>query len=482
MGIIFSIISGCACALGLYPIFISHIVWCGLVPLFFSLHTCSRKAAAGYGFLAGLAFYALALVWVRHVTFLGYIAVCVYLALYWLVFGVGARNLLRKPFSFISVPALWVVLEWAKENVWCGLSWADLGYSQYAHTYFVQAADIFGVKWYSFLIVAVNLVVCSIVLGKQKKCSLKASWYHAAIIALLLVASAVYSVCRLRGLKTESSVSLACVQPNIAEEEKWQDAPVETLVARLRGLSAQAHADSLVIFPEACWPQTITDGRMHALADFVRDLHRPVLMGGVRLTDAGFSNTALHFRLDGHLYGVYRKMKLVPFGEYVPLRRIFSFIPVLNELGDMQKGTDFTIFEHAGKRFGVLICFEDTPPVFAAHAARKTDFLVAITNDEWFRGEPEASQHFGIMVMRAIENRISIARCANTGISGYAEYTGRYRKFSTDHHMIFTQGVWNFTMPLNAAAARSFYARYPDVLVWLCFCLVGIAGMRKPMQ
>ncbi len=86
---------------------------------------------------------------------------------------------------------------------------------------------------------------------------------------------------------------------------------------------------------------------------------------------------------------------------------------------------------------------------FVSQFCEGRDFLVNITNDGWFYGQPQASQHIGIMVLRAIENRISIARCANTGISGYVDYVGRLRILRISGREVMTEGVGTFTMPLN---------------------------------
>jgi apolipoprotein N-acyltransferase len=125
----------------------------------------------------------------------------------------------------------------------------------------------------------------------------------------------------------------------------------------------------------------------------------------------------------------------------------------------------------------VLICFEDIFPLFSANYAKKAQFLLSITNDAWFGGEPEAGQHLGIMVFRAIENRISIARCANTGISGWVSYRGETHTLKSGGEEISTDGVLNFNLPLNEK--RSLYNKWKDIFVLFCILVFAIPLIRR---
>ena len=167
---------------------------------------------------------------------------------------------------------------------------------------------------------------------------------------------------------------------------------------------------------------------------------------------------------------IYRKIKLVPFGEYVPLRRYLTFINVINMIGDISAGKDITVFPYKGKKFSVLICFEDIFPLHVMRYSRGKDFLVNITNDAWFRGEPQASQHLAIMTFRAIENRISIIRSANTGISGWVSFEGDIHSFKTEGKKISISGSGTFIVSLNRL--RSFYNRYGEFFPALCFVFI----------
>ena len=143
-----------------------------------------------------------------------------------------------------------------------------------------------------------------------------------------------------------------------------------------------------------------------------------------------------------------------------------KFINVVNAIGDMSGGDEYTIFSYRGRDFPVLICFEDIFPVFVSRFAQKSDFVVNITNDAWFGGEPEASQHFGIMALRAVENRVSIVRCANTGISGLVSFKGNIETLRSEGREVLVPGVKTFSVGIHKD--RSFYSRYGELFPFFC--------------
>jgi apolipoprotein N-acyltransferase len=195
------------------------------------------------------------------------------------------------------------------------------------------------------------------------------------------------------------------------------------------------------------------------------------LLGMVQ-ADEGFFNRVTMFGANGERAGIYNKIKLVPFGEYVPFSKIFSSIPALNGISDLQAGKEIKIFSYDHKNFGTLICFEDTFSDLCRQFAYASDFLVNVTNDAWFKGEPEASQHLGIMAMRAIENRISFVRCANSGISGTVSFRGEIAKLKQGRKETFFSGAGSFDVPLNSQ--RSIFNRIGDIFSLLCAIGVGI--------
>ena len=446
--------------------FCAFLVWFSLLPFLYTLNKNNSRQVLFSGLIFGFAYYLTAIFWIGNVTKLGLVLLMCYLCLYTIIFSQAARYFLRKNFAIITIPALWVLLEFIKENIWCGFGWANLGYSQYKNLYFIQTADLFGVKLISFFIVMVNVLLLELLL--KRKFLLR----KIIFVALILSASLSYSFLRLGNLKENYSVNLSLIQPNIPQELKWEESSQGDIIEKLENLILKTEKNSLVIFPEAAWPLMLCDLNVSILDDFVKNSERDVLIGAITSEKGNFYNTALLFEKNGSLQGIYRKMRLVPFGEYVPLRNFLNFVSVINSIGDTSRGSELKVFSYENKKFCVLICFEDIFPLFVADFSKKADFLVNITNDAWFSGEPEASQHLGIMVFRAIENRISIARCANTGISGWVSYRGDIHSLKSENEEVFVDGALSFNLPLNEK--RSLYNKWKDIFVLLCVLLLAL--------
>ncbi|MGH9391592.1 MAG: apolipoprotein N-acyltransferase, partial [Vicinamibacteria bacterium] len=166
----------------------------------------------------------------------------------------------------------------------------------------------------------------------------------------------------------------------------------------------------------------------------------------------------------------------VPFGEYVPLRR---FLPFLQKVASGMSAEDFSAGETAtllpsrGGRIGALICYESIfPELVRKFAAADADLLVNITNDAWFGATSAPVQHLSMAVFRAVENRMGIARSANTGISGAIAPTGEIVRETE----IFKQEALSVT--IIPRLGKTFYAKRGDVFSWIAV-LVAAAALAQ---
>lgn len=460
-----SIISGLFTGLSFDFSGFSFFVWFSLVPFLKVVSSSNLRKGIFYSFCFSFVYSLVSIFWVGKVTMLGLFLLLVYLSFYTILFFIIGRYFIKKPLAILTIPALWVLVEFLKENIWCGFGWLNLGYSQYRNLYLIQPADLFGVKFISFVIVAVNVLLWEII--SRRALLLR----KAAFVAFIVFASLGYSIFSLNNLKSQDTIPLAIVQPNVAEEIRLEESSHPDIIEKLTVLSQKTGKDSLVIFPEAAWPPTVCEANFSQLSDFAKNIKRNILIGAVILENGNFYNTAMSFSNSAKLQAIYRKVRIVPFGEYVPLRKVFSFISAINAIGDMSRGTEQTVFSFNNKKFSVPICFEDVFPLFSVSLAKRSDFLVNITNDAWFGGQPQASQHLAIMALRAIENRISIARSANTGISGWVSYRGDIHSLKSENEEIFVDGVLNFNLPLNGK--RSLYNKWGEVFIAICFLLMA---------
>jgi apolipoprotein N-acyltransferase len=174
----------------------------------------------------------------------------------------------------------------------------------------------------------------------------------------------------------------------------------------------------------------------------------------------------------------YDKIHLVPYGEYVPLGEILPLGSLGEGIGNFKSGKAIFNFSLPQGQFGVLICFEIIFPDLCRRFVKKgANFLVTITNDAWFKRTSAPYQHFSMATFRAVENRVFIARAANTGISGFIDPKGKIVRRGE----IFTEEAMNGTIRLPKK--KTFYTLYGDVFAWFCsafsLLLLGYAFVQK---
>lgn len=491
--IILSALGGILTGLSFNSPYLSFLVWFSLVPFIYVLAKSSIKTGILSSIIFTLCYYGVAIFWIAQVTKLGLIFLLFYLSLYYVFFFLLGRYFLNRPLRIFTLPCLWVIVEFLKENIWVGFGWANLAYSQFRNFYLIQITDLGGAKFISFLIVMVNVLIWEAIYLRQNNRN-SFSWRpilrKGIFVFFIFLACFSYSFYRLNTFSSASTLGnsgaqakedsnfleVAVIQPNIPQELKWNAAASSLIVDKLNVLGKATKEDTLLIFPEAAWPYVVDKENFPQLVKFMKDIKRDGIMGAVIEEGGKFYNAALFFTVDAgqiRFQNSYRKIKLVPFGEYIPWRKLLSFIKVINSLGDMSRGGEFVNFLFKNKYFSVLICFEDVFPSHVARFAINNDFLINITNDAWFGGEPEVSQHLGIMTLRAVENRISIVRSANTGISGWVSFKGEIVKFTRDKKEVFFPGVKNFNISLNKT--RSFYTNYGELFP--IFCAIFLLGV-----
>jgi len=223
------------------------------------------------------------------------------------------------------------------------------------------------------------------------------------------------------------------------------------------------------------------------LEEFVKQGGVPILFGSPTYEVRGrgsviLRNSAFLVRSDGEIDAEYDKFHLVPFGEYVPLKDVLFFVKkMVQAIGDFASGTEFTVMKVPvrgadGKSVTIstVICYEIIfPDLVRRFVDRGASVITTITNDAWFGKTSAPYQHFTMAVFRAVENRVPVARAANTGISGFIDAKGRILSASP----IFTEAYLSQT--LTPGSKKTFYTRYGDVFSYLC-CLVGILVLVKP--
>jgi apolipoprotein N-acyltransferase len=239
------------------------------------------------------------------------------------------------------------------------------------------------------------------------------------------------------------------------------------------GRRVAAERPALIVWPETAVPFILRrePELSPRVGRYVAETGVPMLIGSPDAgADGRLYNTAFLVGTDGGILGRYDKRHLVPFGEYVPLQRVFFFLDKLvTGIGDFGRGRKATVFGGAGPAFSVMICYEVIFPAEVREFVRAgATYLVNITNDAWFGRSGAPTQHLAMAVMRAVENGSYLVRAANTGISAIIAPTGEILARTE----IFTEAA--FVGTIHARQTETPYTQYGDVLAWVCLvCSMG---------
>ena len=483
------------------------LAWGALVPLLLCLYEKKPKQAFIAGFLFGLPYFFGTLYWVYHsvyhyggipfvISMLIVLLFCCCLSIYTGIFSVLFSFSIQKTRlpALLIAPVFWVVTEFLRSYAATGFPWSSLGYTQYRFLSVIQFADITGIYGISFLIVAVNGVLADTVLIRRRLKDMPLfPLSHTVIgIVLLCIITAVvfiYGNWRLGQNRPGHTVRASIIQGNIEQDKKWEPEYQQTVIDIYRKLSLQAvsSSPSLIIWPETSVPFFFGSEQKYTgqLLEFQQGLNAYLLFGSVLIKDNSkdnvlLSNSAVLLDKDGMVSAVYDKIHLVPFGEYIPLKKLLFFLDKLVVgIGDYVQGDQYIRAETPFGGFASIICYEVIfPGLVRKFYTRGGDFIVNLTNDAWFGNTKGPYQHFNMSVFRAIENRKPLIRAANTGISGFIDSNGRILVTT----QLFKETV--LTGDITTDSTRSFYTKYGDIFSYLCIVfsillLTDLAGKYR---
>jgi apolipoprotein N-acyltransferase len=376
--------------------------------------------------------------------------------------------------ALLLAPAAWVAVEILRAHTVYRFSWCLLGYTQAANLPFIQIASTTAVYGVSFLVASSSAVLAYVAVEKQAARRARAL----AGLAALLAAVGIHGAWALGSLPPESGrMRVGLVQGNVPQDEKWDTGGALEHVARHARLTRQAAEQGarLVVWPESAlpfyfdWTPEVASGLRELAREtgvyllFGNDDYeggsgedRRVFVGAKMLTPAG--ELALR----------YRKMRLVPFGEYVPMRPVLTLggrfaAKLVKEVADFTPGSSYAVGEADGHGVAAFICYEaifpDLVREFAAHGA---GLLVNVTNDAWYGWTSAPYQHFAMARFRAVETGRYLVRAANTGITAVVDPRGRVLA-RTD---LFEAAVVVRDVPV--VRESTFYTRHGDVFAWAC--------------
>lgn len=504
------------------------LAWFALTPLiaavWFSGTNSRRRWLRNIllGYVAGLVFFTTVFIWLgslgslfdnlflRGLPFL----LSLYLGLHWSFWAWFAGFIAPRTFvsswrnlatAFLGASA-WVTHEWLRGWLFGGFGWNGLGISQHAHWLLIQICEFTGIAGLSFIIVFANIIAVTMPFRLFKETTTRQMRPHwdlnltvLAIFGLLL-----FGWNSVHQERRRTPVRVAAVQPNIAQKVKFDPASGAQIFSQLSRLSqplVQATPPPQLLI----WPESATPGPMLAdeqtyrfVMDFSASAHVDLLLGSDVLENENAYNAAILVPAKGQDLQIYRKIHLVPFGEYVPLRHSFPLFAAIAGRwvpGDFAVGNEYARFSLTSSdiRIAPLICFEDTIGelarrfVLPSRAGRGADLLVNITNDGWFLRSAGSEQHLANAVFRCVEVRRPMVRAANTGVTCFVNEFGRITQILQDEKgSTFGEGVLVDQVAVPTDGLLTFYTRHGELFAEICAGLTMLtvvallsAGLRR---
>jgi apolipoprotein N-acyltransferase len=495
-------------ALGMPGYDVPGLPFACLVPLLIlSTTSANGRQAARRGLFAGTLANLLLVYWIAYTVAvqgrLGWILgglsallVSAYLGVYVSLAAVIAHRL-RKRFGIAGLwwfPAAWVCVEYARAVLFTGFPWLLLGYSLSGHSLLRQAADLAGIHGLGFLLAMVNVCLynagAGLARGEGKKILLPLA--GAASVTFFLLA---YGAAGKGGEVTGSSgktVRVGIAQGGIDQTVKWDPAhQVETLrIYKALTEEAKAKGAEVVVWPETAAPFFYGwESEMSALVDAAAKENRVPIIFGAPWFDPSeggkYYNSVFLLEERGIANGRYDKRHLVPFGEYIPLRRILFFLRKLTAgEEDFSAGKGPALFTVKGEKVGASVCYEAVFPGILRESVRGgARWLVNVTNDAWFGDTVAPRQHLAMARMRSVEYRRPMVRAANSGISAVIDERGEV----VTRMGLFRKGT--LVAEIHPRGGETAYAKTGEIFAVSCTIITfliliipgrGTHGSRNP--
>ena len=480
--------------------------WIALVPLLIALSGWRGHAgrvpgqpplrAFTLGLVTGLAYFVGTIYWTGTVvrTFGGLatpvalfamLLLAAYLALYPALTALIVSRVVNRAGvrGLLLLPAAWVATEFGRGFLFGGFPWVPLGNSQVEMLPVAQLASVLGVYGLSALVAFVNasIVYALLTAGRDRVVAIAAA-------ASVLVGIAGWGTWRIAdGSLTREGTPLrvGLIQGNIAQEDKWNPAEARRIFTTHIAMTRDAvkRGAQFVMWPESSTPFMFEedDAGETAVRDLTREVGVPILFGSDQVDRGGnlvrLFNAAFLVTPSGDTAGVYRKIHLVPFGEYIPLKEWLYFVsPLVERFTDFAPGTSTVLLPVGSHLISTAICYEVVyPSLIRQGIVGGSELLTTITNDGWYGRSSAPYQHFAMASMRAIEGGRYLARAANTGISGVVDPYGRVVRRSA----IFEQV--GLVEEVRLLTARTIYSRIGDAVAYVAMMitLLALVAVRR---
>jgi len=452
--------------------------------------------------------WSLLLGWLHHVTWFGLILLgpfigawvgLWYLAAWWVMPRMIGRQTSVRILAMLGLAGLWVFLEWTRTWALGGFPWLPLSASQWRQVSVLQIAAYTGAYGVSFVLIAMNVGFAAyahrLFFEGLRGFNRRSQEFFAAMFLLIVCLSVHMQETLNRGQYLTPVGRVALVQPNIAQTVKWDASKAPAILDVLTSTTEKAalRRPDLIVWPEAVTPFAVKgDVPVRAWTEgLVGRIGIPLLMGSVADENPGrpdeyWQNAAFVIDPETGLQAAsYAKRKLVPFGEFVPLRPLFGWLEKVTDVGDDdfrpgESASPLLVTSRSGVfAVGTLICYEDIFPQLARDSVRSGgDVLAVLTNNGWFGEGGAAVQHAAHSVLRAVETRRPVIRCGNAGWSGWIDEFGKIRgEMLNKEGSIYFRGTatYEVTRDQRWIHRLSFYTEHGDWFVGVSLALLALS-------
>jgi apolipoprotein N-acyltransferase len=475
-----------------------YLEWVFLVPVLWAIREKTPGRAFLIGWVAGIVTQVGGFYWIigmfREFAGMAWPLACLGLLFFAVLNGAifaawaWATRLITRDTGWsatLVAPVVWT----AVEKFWLEIFPNYLGASQYRLTLLTQIADVTGILGVTFLVVYINSTIYGVIeLWLEKR---RFAWRQTAVFAAVIAAVLVYGGLRIRAVDRQTAfapkMTIGIVQTNLGAGNKRNN-PENVLLEHqaMSGTLAATHSLDLIVWPESVCgiERTSQEGELPpALLDGLRT---PLLFGAVQRLWEGETprlyNSALLADGRGKILGVYDKMVLVPFGEYIPFGdtfpQLYSWLP---QTGRFRQGENEEPLLMDGRVLSVSICYEDIFPgqirslMRGGRDSRIPEVMFNLTNDSWYGKSVEPMEHLALASFRSIEHRRSLVRATNTGVSAFVDPVGRLANRS---------GLWSQQTLVDLVPlmhGRTIYALLGDWIGWVCGIL-SIFGLGRAIR
>ena len=479
-GDVFAFIAGVLFTLSFAPFDFSFLVFIALAFFKLSLAGLSVKRATLRGFLFGLGLFGLGVSWVfvsmiinEGTGFALPLLMTLLFCCFWALFPAISAGLYTK-IRFISrldwlvFASIWMLVEYIRgELVLGGFPWLQAAYSQ-LDTPLSGYVPVLGVYGAGLLVAIISALIADILLAKKYH-----AWYFLAIIILVGVGTLLQSV-HWTSVSGES-IKVSLIQGNIAQKDKWADENRSATLKQYYDDSAAHWQSDIIIWPEAAIPAYFEDVNQGYLLPLEQEAiaHNTDIITSLPYKDkAGkLYNSVLAL---GKERAMYKKVHLLPFGEYLPWQPVSGYLlDLMNvRLGRFSAGDiNQPLLKAAGHYFVTSICYEDAFGAQSIRHVEQAEFLVNVTNDSWFDGSIEPYQHLQIARMRALESGRYLLRVTNTGVSAIVSAKGKIVNQAPIKQRV------TITSDIEPMSGMTPYARVGDKPVLLFIALILLSAL-----